>query len=227
MRVLAIETSMGSTSVAVCQGGHALPLAVKSLGHGHGQAERLLPLIGELMAEAAIPFTSLDRVAVCTGPGGFSGIRTGVAAARGIGLAADVPVVGTTSFRIMATAFEKNFVAPDTYGLVAPAGLNAIFCQILKRGGEPSTGICLLPNAEVAKFLDGQALALVGPAAAALHEHGHVKLPVIASTLAPDAVTLCFIAPALDPDVDVPSPYYVRPPDAKAQTGHVIPRKSD
>jgi tRNA threonylcarbamoyladenosine biosynthesis protein TsaB len=79
----------------------------KRLESGHSQAERLIPLLAEIMAEAAVPFSALERVAVCVGPGGFSSIRAGVAAARGIGLASRVPVVGATSFQIMAAAFEQ------------------------------------------------------------------------------------------------------------------------
>ena len=102
MKILAIETSMGRSSVAVTTGSSDEPVRVAWLHAGEPQAEKLVPLIGELMAKAALSFHALDLIAVCVGPGGFSGIRTGVAAARGIALAANVPIVGTTSFRIMA-----------------------------------------------------------------------------------------------------------------------------
>ncbi len=111
MKILAIETSMGRTSVALKRPGE--PMLAKRIPSGRGQAEQLIPLIGALMEEANLPFASLTRVAVCIGPGGFSGIRTGVAAARGIGLAARIPVVGATSFRIMAAAFEEMGSVPD------------------------------------------------------------------------------------------------------------------
>ena len=126
---------MGRTSVALARPGE--PVLVKRIESGRGQAEQLIPLIGSLMEGAAVSFEALDRVAVCIGPGGFSGIRTGVAAGRGIGLAARLPVVGATSFRIMAAAFEKAADAPETYGLAAPAGMSAVYCQIVARGGTP------------------------------------------------------------------------------------------
>jgi tRNA threonylcarbamoyladenosine biosynthesis protein TsaB len=227
MKLLAIETSMGRTSVALATGWQPSAISVKRLDAGQGQAERLLPLIAELMAETAIPFLSLDRIAVCIGPGGFSGIRTGVAAARGIGLAAGVTVVGATSFHIMAAALEMGDNTPETYGLVAPAGLNATFCQIVRRGCTPLTDIYVLPHSEIAEFFEDRARALAGPAAAGLLESGHISLPVVATSLAPDAETLAGIAPSLVPERDKPSPYYVRPADAKPQTRHLIPRKSD
>ena len=167
----------------------------------------------------------MNRVAVCIGPGGFSGIRTGVAAGRGIGLAARIPVVGATSFRIMAAAFEKAAEVPETYGLAAPAGMNAIYCQIVARGGTPVTNIMALPQSECGAFFEGKAEVLAGPAAAALSEAGFVSLPVTAPDLYPDAVTLAELATSLDPERDAPSPYYVREADAKPQTKHVIALK--
>lgn len=202
-------------------------MLVRRLADGVPQAEGLIPLIAELMSEAGTPFASLHRIAVCIGPGGFSGIRTGVAAARGIALAANLPVVGATSFQIMAAAFEKVGETPDTYGLAAPAGQSAVFCQIFGRGGNPLTEVAALPHSEAGAFFEGRAEVLAGPAAAALSGGGHVSLPVRGANLAPDAETLAGIAASLDPERDLPSPYYVRPADARPQDRHIIPRKDD
>ena len=216
---------MGRTSVALTRPGE--PALVNRIEAGRGQAEQLVPLIGALMKEANLDFASLDRVAVCIGPGGFSGIRTGVAAARGIGLAARIPVVGATSFRIMATAFEEMGGVPETYALAAPTGLNAVYCQILARGGAPVTEIVALPQSECAAFFRGKVGVLAGPAAASLSEGGFVSLPIIAPELRPDAATLAEIAISLDPERDAPSPHYVRDADARPQTNHVITLESD
>ena len=216
---------MARTSVALAQPGK--PVLVKRIESGRGQAEQLIPLIGSLMEEAAVSFETLNRVAVCVGPGGFSGIRTGVAAGRGIGLAARLPVVGATSFRIMAAAFEKAADAPETYGLAAPAGMNAVYCQIVARGGTPVTDIMALPQSECGSFFEGKAEVLAGPAAAALVDAGFVRLPVTAPDLYPDAVTLAELATSLDPERDAPSPHYVREADAKPQTKHVIALAAD
>jgi tRNA threonylcarbamoyl adenosine modification protein YeaZ len=225
VKILAIETSMGRTSVALARPGE--PVLVKRIESGRGQAEQLIPLIGSLMAEGAVSFETLNRVAVCIGPGGFSGIRTGVAAGRGIGLAARLPVVGATSFRIMAAAFEKAADVPETYGLAAPAGMNAVYCQIVARGGTLVTDIMALPQSECGSFFEGKAEVLAGPAAAALSDAGFVSLPVTTPDLRPDAVTLAELAPSLDPERDAPSPYYVREADARPQTNHVIALETD
>ncbi len=218
---------MGRTSAALTPGRAGEPMLLRRLEAGEPQAESLIPLIGHLMADAGIEYSSLGRIAVCIGPGGFSGIRTGVAAARGIGLAANVPVVGATSFQIVAAAFESEGGTPETYGIAAPAGLSAVFCQILGRGGKALTEILALPHSDTAAFFENRAEVLAGPAAGPLLESGYVSLPVRGTALVPDAATLAAIAPGLDPRCDVPSPYYVRPADARPQAGHIIPRRDD
>jgi tRNA threonylcarbamoyl adenosine modification protein YeaZ len=69
---------------------------------GRGQAERLLPMLEEMLAEAGVGWADLDGLAVCTGPGNFTGLRVGVAAARGLALALDIPAVGVTRFEALA-----------------------------------------------------------------------------------------------------------------------------
>ncbi|MFZ1107432.1 MAG: tRNA (adenosine(37)-N6)-threonylcarbamoyltransferase complex dimerization subunit type 1 TsaB [Rhodomicrobium sp.] len=227
MIVLAIETSMGRTSVALATGRAGKPVIAKRIEAGQGQAEKLIPLIGALMDEAGVSFADLDRLAVSIGPGGFSGIRTGVAAARGIGLAASVPVAGATSFRIMARAYEQTSGAAEPYGIAAPAGLGAVYCQIFALGEKALTGIVALPRAECGAFFAGRAKVLTGPAAASLSEEGLVSLRIAALELFPDAAMLAEIAPCLDPERDLPVPHYVREADAKPQSGHVIALKAD
>jgi tRNA threonylcarbamoyladenosine biosynthesis protein TsaB len=218
---------MGRTSAALTGERASDAVRVKRLEAGAAQAEGLIPLIAKLMADAEIQFKDLARIAVCIGPGGFSGIRTGVAAARGIGLAAGIPVTGATSFRILAAAFEQRGDVPETYGIAAPAGLNAVFCQILGRGGVSLTDIVALPLAETGAFFERRAQILAGPAAGKLAENGSVCLSVRDADIMPDAETLAHIAPDLDPCRDLPSPYYVRPADARPQTGHSISRLED
>ena len=215
---------MGRTSIALTSAAAGEPVHMRSLEAGQPQAEGLIPLIAHLMAEDDVSFSSLGRIAVCVGPGGFSGIRTGVAAARALGLAAQVPVVGTTSFEIIAAAFESEEDAPDAYGIAAPAGLGAVFCQILGPKRAALSDLVVLRDAEAAGFFEGRAKLLIGPAAARAAGAG-ISLPVRFAALVPDAATLAAIALELDPEIARPSPFYVRPADARPQARHLIPRK--
>jgi tRNA threonylcarbamoyladenosine biosynthesis protein TsaB len=218
---------MGQTSVALATGQLESLILVKRLPKGEPQAEKLVPLVADLMAEAELRFRDLDRVAVCTGPGGFSGIRAGVAAARGIGLAANLPVVGATSFQIMAAAFQERQRASEPFGIVAPAGTNMVYCQIFAPDKTELAGIEAIPAAEAGRFFGGKITVLTGPAAALLTEAGHIGIPVEASDLVPDAAILARLAAGLSPDRHPPSPHYVRPADAKPQTGYAVDRKPD
>lgn len=113
MNVLAFDTTFGATSVAVtwrsARGEILLReayeprlRAIGGLSAAGGHAERLLPMIEEVMAAAQLSFARLDRIAVTVGPGSFTGVRVGVAAARGLALASQKPVVGMNSLVVMA-----------------------------------------------------------------------------------------------------------------------------
>ncbi len=88
MRVLAIDTALEACSVAVLDTEESARARSRSLPMVRGHAEALMPLIANVMSEARTEFAELDRIAVTVGPGSFTGLRVGVAAARGIGLAA-------------------------------------------------------------------------------------------------------------------------------------------
>ncbi len=85
---------------------------------GRGQAERLMPLLQEMLAETGTPVAALDAIAVGIGPGNFTGIRISVAAARGLALARSIPAIGVTSF----DAFAEGSPDPVLTSVAAPRG---------------------------------------------------------------------------------------------------------
>src|ERR1700735_3312874 len=97
MRLLAIDTALAACSAAVFDTRQGGIIARESLPMFRGHAEALMPLIRRIMDEAHTAFRDLDRVVVTTGPGSFTGLRVGIAAARGIALAADKPAGGAAS----------------------------------------------------------------------------------------------------------------------------------
>jgi tRNA threonylcarbamoyladenosine biosynthesis protein TsaB len=103
MTILALDTSGAACSVALRDGaGRLLAHRFEALQRGH--AERLMPMLREAMAEAALDFAGIDLIAVTTGPGSFTGIRVGLAAARGLALASGLPILGVTAFEALAQA---------------------------------------------------------------------------------------------------------------------------
>ena len=118
MRVLAIDTALAACSAAVLDTAYNGVVASESVPMVRGHAEALMPLLARLMQEAGFGFTDLDRIVVTTGPGSFTGIRVGIAAARGIAFAGGLPLIGISSFEAVAEASTSR-TAPRS----APARL--------------------------------------------------------------------------------------------------------
>src|SRR5437764_13852041 len=102
MRVLAIDTALEACAAAVLDTSASGLAASETRAMARGHAEALMPLIARVMAAARLEFTQIDRIAVTTGPGSFTGVRVGIAAARGIALAADKPAVGLSTLAAFA-----------------------------------------------------------------------------------------------------------------------------
>src|ERR1700749_654961 len=135
MLILAIDTALDACAAAVLDTGTSKLIAMESQPMKRGHAEALMPLIGRVMKEAGLPFAALDRIAVTTGPGTFTGLRVGLSAARGIALAAAKPVVGLTTL----TAYAAPLVSENGEHPVISA-IDArhdhIYFQIVSGNGE-------------------------------------------------------------------------------------------
>ena len=92
--VLGIDTSAAACSAALWRDGAVIAREHAAMARGH--AESLMPMVERVMRGAA--YESLDAVAVTAGPGAFTGLRIGLAAARGIALAAGIPAIGVSAF---------------------------------------------------------------------------------------------------------------------------------
>src|SRR6478609_7730169 len=140
MLILALDTALDACAAAVLDTGANKLIAVESQTMKRGHAEALMPLIARVMKESAVPFAALDRIAVTTGPGSFTGLRVGLSAARGIALAANKPAVGVTTLSAFAAPLVSDedttpilsaidarhdhvyfqMIAGDGVGLIAP-----------------------------------------------------------------------------------------------------------
>ncbi len=233
MRVLAFDTCFGAVSVAVrwpaASGAWLLREVYEE--RDTGQAERLIPLIEEVMGAAGLAFADLDRIAVTRGPGSFTGVRTGLSAARGLALAAGLPLVGATSLAVMALR-ANALISPlrplARLAVVVDGRRGGLYVQVfgedvLRSASEPA----LLDLAAAVAAVAGEAIVAVGSGAAALAQAaGHHVTPLLPDLL-PHARHLAMLAPALSPLADPDkSPLYLRPPDAKPGVGASLLRST-
>lgn len=106
MRILGLDTTGPHCSVALVD--TAKVLAYKSENIGRGHAERLAPMVAEVLAEAGLSAKDVDKLAVCTGPGSFTGLRVALAFAKGFALPRKLPVVGLSSLAIWAAQADPE-----------------------------------------------------------------------------------------------------------------------
>jgi tRNA threonylcarbamoyladenosine biosynthesis protein TsaB len=186
----------------------------------HGQVEALLPMIDVVMREAGVAVPAIDLIAVTTGPGSFTGIRVGLAAARGAALAAGVPVAGVTSFD--ATAAIALAGAPRCCLLAALETRRAdLYVQFFNRDGRPvGAPAALLPEglpAAAAAAVGARPLAITGDAARRAADALALRSAtvVLEGELPPLAVGAAMAALARwrrGESGGQPAPLYLRPP---------------
>jgi tRNA threonylcarbamoyladenosine biosynthesis protein TsaB len=221
MLLLAFDTAGPDCAVAVARSGEVFPetLARAEERIGRGHAERLMPMIEAALREAGIAFRDLGRVAVTTGPGSFTGVRIGIAAARGLALALEIPAVGIGSLDAIAFPVSQS----HRTGTLVTA-LDARRGEIYARVEDLSCGKLLRTISAVRP--DDLAAELAGAKRPFLLAGSGA--PLLASLL-PTSDTRTFGA-AESPDIaDVvamafredggrlPSPLYLRGADAKPQ----------
>jgi tRNA A37 threonylcarbamoyladenosine modification protein TsaB len=97
--ILAFDTAAAHCAAVLVRGDRVLARAFEATERGH--AERLLPMIEGVLAEAGVPWQEIGGIGVCTGPGNFTGLRVAVAAARGLALALGVPAAGVSRLEVL------------------------------------------------------------------------------------------------------------------------------
>jgi tRNA threonylcarbamoyladenosine biosynthesis protein TsaB len=220
MLILAIDTALDACAAAVLDTDVGRLIARESLPMKRGHAEALMPLIARVVKQAGIGFAALDRIAVTTGPGSFTGLRVGLSAARGIALAAGKPVVGLTTL----TAYAAAVVSESGQHPIISA-IDARHDQVYFQVVSGNAGSLIRPRvAPVKEALEASrfgAPLLVGNAANILAQRWPASAlpPVqINPQPAPDIAWVAWLGAAVDPDNAPARPYYLRAPDAKPQT---------
>jgi len=217
MLILAIDTALDACSAAVLDTRASRTIATESQSMKRGHAEALMPQIGRVMKESGLPFAALDRVAVTTGPGSFTGLRVGLSAARGIGLAAGKPVVGLTTLSAYAAPIvSENGEHPILVAI--DARHDQVYFQVVSANGSSLIRPKVAPISEALAASRFGALHLVGNAAKILADHWPSDAPApiqVDAQPAPDITWVAWLGAAVEPGTAPPKPYYLRAPDAK------------
>lgn len=244
MNILALDTSFAACSVAIARDdAGALPHVVglfEPMQTGH--AERLVPMLSEVVALAHIEFSDLDLIAVTNGPGSFTGTRIAVSAARALALALPrARLVAASSLAVMAVAAARRLAALGF--AAAENNFSDLVITIDARRGEVYAQHFAWSDAaasvtartepelltiEAAAWRGGMRLvhycgsgaAQVAERAASLGREPAAHFP----ELLPDARDLATLARWLEPACGPVKPLYLRPADAKPQTGKSIER---
>jgi tRNA threonylcarbamoyladenosine biosynthesis protein TsaB len=226
VRVLAIDTALAACSVAVFDSDANRIVAHQSLPMVRGHAEALMPLLERVMAEAGTALTAIDRVAVTTGPGSFTGLRVGVAAARGIALAAEKPAIGITTLSAYAAPHQADMRFPVMAAI--DARHEHVYFQLFAPGGRPQGEPRLVSLREVAEAASAAPVRLVGSAAqtiaAALTADNAVPASV-ETRAAPDVAWVARLGAVAAETASPPIPQYLRAPDAQPQHAAQLPRR--
>ncbi len=201
--ILGFDTSGPHCTAALLRGDTLI--ASQTLDMARGQAERIMPLIQEVLAAGDVELSDLDAVGVGIGPGNFTGIRISVSAARGLALALGIPAIGVSQFQAMALGVD----GPVVCSVAAPR--DRLYVQTLNDSSGSAAALCdmdtlVLPNPkaeasaigaqadEIAKRTSGRVLTAKYPMAEAIARQAMLNMHN--TTLTP------------------PAPLYLRPADA-------------
>lgn len=236
MTVLAFDTATASCAIALWREGETLAEAQRMLERGH--AEVLVPMIETVLGDAGLSYQELELLAVTIGPGAFTGIRIGLATARALALASDLPLVGITNFAALAHAvpveqrrgqnllivletkradfytcgYDENLSLISEPQAIDEAGLVDLAANIANDGYLLLAGDCLERSQQVLQNTDLNIQVSAGS--------NYVDPAIVAELAAAEFRS--------GDEIDIPAPLYLKPPDVnmsgvKPPTRHITP----
>lgn len=202
MKLLAFDTATTACSVALWIDGRIATHRRELLERGH--AERLFPMIAEVLAEGGATYAALDALSVTVGPGSFTGVRVGLAAARGIAMAADLPTVGVSTLEALAMAVTGDEARGHGILAALDARRDQVYAQFFDEDRQAVTPPAAMSTSEAAamsfgEVRDARPIVLVGSGSpllfpfmlAAGHEVSLSQAPIF-----PDAKEVAALAAA-------------------------------
>lgn len=204
MAILVFDTTGAECSVALRIEGHPDRVLSETIGRGH--AERLAPMAQQVMDQAGLAPSALQRIGVTIGPGGFAGTRVGVAFARGLALSSGAKAYGISNLAV--TAHSLSQARP--LATVHDAKRGEVVIQIWRDGAGEAQRLSIEEAADRVSgiYLAGGGARLVADDGQRILDEGKL-----------DLVALLDLSERAGEAQSPPTPFYVRPPDAKLPGG--------
>ncbi|RAU23827.1 tRNA (adenosine(37)-N6)-threonylcarbamoyltransferase complex dimerization subunit type 1 TsaB [Paramagnetospirillum kuznetsovii] len=234
MIVLAMDTSTSACSVALWRDGTVVAHRLRRMARG--QSEALMPMVAEVMAESGLEFAgaisghcgrgqaagggarrgariSLDLLAVTVGPGAFTGLRIGLAAARGLALASGLPLAGVSTPLAVAAAVPGEERRGRTVLAVIDSRRDELWVQAFAEDLTPLGEVAALLPAQAARLADGP-VVVAGDAASAVLDHCADGVASLSPGWPDAAVVAALAAEQWAKGTSLAAePLYLRPPD--------------
>lgn len=222
MIVLAFDTALGACSAGVWKDGAVIASEILVMPQGH--AEALMPMIERVLQTSQLTYADIDRIAVTVGPGSFTGLRVGIATARGLAMAMNKPSVGVTTTEALAAAAPEN-ERSDAAGLprrilaAIDSKRGDVFAQLFNTDGVSLSNVVNTDFASLPEICGDGPLVVVGDAAeaaaGALAPHAFVSqgLPLCRIE------AIARIAATRELTAEGPTPVYARAPDVTIGSG--------
>ena len=228
MKLLALDTAANLCAACVFDAEPAVVRAARSLDVGKGHVEHLMLLVQEVLNQADAGYGDLDRIVVSTGPGSFTGVRVGIAAARGLALALNIPVIGISTLEAIAAEVRETH-----------PGRSAFIAIDARRGEVYSAeydahGVCVsdpavlsVPVAAGRVSSTGSVVAGSGARIVAEAVDGDIAIASCSDAATADIEIFARLGAVTDEPDMPPNPLYLRAPDAKPQVGFAVARVSN
>lgn len=222
MILLAIDTASTLCAACVYDSAADKELGRKVLDLGKGHAEHLMTVVDDAMAAAGADFALLERIVVSVGPGSFTGVRVGVATARGFSTALKVPAVGVSTLEAVAAEARQGF-AGSTIVAALDGGRGAVNLAVYAADCDLVAAPAAMTLEEAVSIARQYGGVVAGSAAARVAQEAGDGLIVGSSAATADIGVYAALGAAKSAG-EKPKPLYLRDADAKPQGGFILPR---
>jgi tRNA threonylcarbamoyladenosine biosynthesis protein TsaB len=217
MRVLAFDCATTRCSAAVWEDGEVRAHAASDVPHGATQI--LVPMLERVLAEAGASFASIDRLAATVGPGHFTGLRAGLAVARGLVLATGLPAVAVTTLEAVAAATAAEARRGRDLVVAIDSKRAEPYVQTFDEALHPRSPAMACPIEEFAAIAPRDHALLVagdaGPAVAEALRRAGCEVDLATGPQQPDAAIVAAIGAGRVPVAGPLRPFYLHPPAVK------------